>query len=175
MLEPEFVAADPVTDGAALQAINTEYMTWVFEEMAREFGVPAHSIAGMPTAQYVAKSLHKLCAAHPPQGVFYLIRLRGELVGMCGVRQLDADTAELKRIYIRPALRGQQLGGLALQRLLADARSFGYRRVCLDSAPFMQAAQQLYAAHGFVDCAPYPGTEVSSRYHARWRFMQLSL
>jgi GNAT superfamily N-acetyltransferase len=178
MPKHEFVVANLAEHRAELLAINTEYMTWVLAEMGSAFGIPADTIAGMTPAQYVAKGIHKICSAQPPQGVFYLLKVEGEvggeLAGMCGLRQLSADssTAELKRIYVRPAFRGRQLGALALERLLADARSFGYRSACLDSAPFMQAAQQLYAAHGFVDCPAYAGTEVAPQFHAKWRFMR---
>ena len=56
------------------------------------------------------------------------------------------SVVEIKRVYVRPAYRGVKLGATILQRLLADARVFGYARVRLDTAPFMHAAHTLYEA-----------------------------
>jgi GNAT superfamily N-acetyltransferase len=74
-----------------------------------------------------------------------------------------------------PADRGAKLGAAILQRLLADARVFGYERVRLDTAPFMHAAHTLYEAAGFVDCAPYTGSEVPAFLHPKWRFREKAL
>jgi ribosomal protein S18 acetylase RimI-like enzyme len=172
-----FIPAHAQRDVDALLALNVEYMSWVLGQMALLLGVTADSIVGMPVADYVASTLGKLCAPQPPEGVFYLIYLEGQVAGMCGLRRVGArqDLAEIKRLYVRPAYRGLQIGDAALQKLLADAAAFGYRSVCLDTAPFMQAAQRLYAAHGFVDCAAYEGVEVAAQFHTRWRFMQRPL
>lgn len=55
---------------------------------------------------------------------------------------------------------------------MADARTFGYMRVKLDTAPFMHAAHRLYESAGFRDCAPYAESEVPAFLHAKWRFME---
>ncbi|MDT8998278.1 GNAT family N-acetyltransferase [Paucibacter sp. APW11] len=175
-----FDLATLAQDRDALLELNLEYMQWVLAGMAPVFGTPTDRLQDQALADYVAISLDKVCAAAPPRGVFYLIQADGQLAGMAGLRPLDTGpaagpAAEIKRLYIRPAWRGQRLGQHALARLLADARAFGYRSVCLDSAPFMAAAHALYLAQGFLDCAPYAGCEVPSEFHARWRFMRLDL
>ena len=71
--------------------------------------------------------------------------------------------------------RGMRLGECVLERLLSDARVFGYKQVCLDSAPFMKAAHRVYENNGFVDRPPYEGVEVPSEFHDRWRFMERAL
>lgn len=68
-----------------------------------------------------------------------------------------------------------KLGELMLNRLLADARAFGYQRVCLDTALFMKSAHRLHEANGFSDCPAYEGVEVPSEFHGRWRFMERAL
>jgi N-acetylglutamate synthase-like GNAT family acetyltransferase len=172
-----FTPAHPQRDLGVLLGLNIEYMSWVLGEMALLLGVTAQSIVGMPVADYVAGTVGKLCAPQPPEGVFYLIQVDGKVAGMCGLRRVGAreDLAEIKRLYVRPAYRGLQVGDAAMLRLLEDARAFGYKKVCLDTAPFMLSAQRLYTAHGFVDCAAYEGVEVAAQFHTRWRFMQRSL
>ena len=99
--------------------------------------------------------------------------LDGAVAGMGGLRRVGNESAlaEIKRVYVKPAFRGRQLGQAIMQRLMNDARGFGYQRVCLDSAPFMQTAQRLYEALGFIDCGAYEGTEVPVAMNASWRFM----
>lgn len=171
MPTPSFIQATPASHREALISLNVEYMTWVQDGLARAFGVEAPDVLGMPVHDYVCGVIDKVCGDPPPAGVFYLIEVDGQLAGMGGLRRLRDGVAELKRLYIRPAFRGQQLGEAALRRLIADAHRFGYGGVCLDSAPFMTSAQRLYEACGFTDCPPYAGTEVPTAWQIGWRFM----
>lgn len=168
-----FQPANLVTDRAALLELNTDYMAWVVDGLERATGAAPPDIARMGLGSYVASVLDKLCAQVPPQGVFYLVKLDGAVAGMGGLRRVGQESAlaEIKRVYVKPAFRGRQLGRAIVQRLMDDARSFGYQSVCLDSAPFMQSAQRLYEALGFIDCAAYEGTEVPVAMNASWRFM----
>lgn len=175
MTNVTFTLADPILHRAELTSLNIEYMNWVWAGIERSFGISVHELVGMPLPEYVAGMIDKLCGDPPPRGAFYLIALDGQLAGMGGLRYLRDGVAEIKRIYVRPAYRGLQLGDALLQRLLSDARDFGYHSVCLDSAPFMQAAQALYRTAGFSDCAAYAGTEVPAALHGAWRFMQRAL
>lgn len=178
---PRLVPARMDLHGAALLALNTEYLTWVFAAMARHFGALPAALTEQPVSAYAAEMLDKVCADVPPAGCFYLLERPetggqpARFVGMGGLRRLDAHRAELKRLYLRPDARGQGLGAGLLARLIDDARAFGYRTLCLDSAPFMHEAQALYRRHGFEDAPAYAGTEVPGPLQAQWRFMQRAL
>ena len=172
---PSFVPADLIVHREAIIGINIEYVSWVVTEIERSFGVPVQQLLGMSVPEYVSSTLHKVCADTPPRGVFYLIHVKGDTAGMCGLRFLHDGVAEIKRMYVRPAYRGRDLGAMAVHKLLVDASNFGYRSVYLDSAPFMTSAQRMYEAHGFVDRAAYEGVEVPASMHATWRFMQRDL
>jgi GNAT superfamily N-acetyltransferase len=178
MPHPSFIRAEASGARAvhdSLLGLQAEYLSWVHGEMARCF--PALNIrdAGLPRSEGSADVVQALCTAHPPGNVLYLIAVNGEAAGMCGLRSLGDSNAEIKRLYVRPAYRGMRLGSSALSRLLADARSWGYARIHLDTALFMQAAHRLYEAHGFTDCAAYEGTEVPVALHGDWRFMQRAI
>ncbi len=174
MTSPLFRLADPVADRAALLEMNIEYVTWVFGEIEAMSGPPARDILGMEVADYIPTVIDKVCGDPPPRGAFYLVEQAGAVVAMGGLRHSDGDVAELKRVYVRPAGRGHRLGEALAGRLVADARAFGYRRVRLDTLPFMQRAQAIYGAMGFVDCAPYP-VEMPEKFRAHIRYMQLEL
>jgi len=171
----EFIPADVRVHREELVEINVEYVSWVLAEMAKLFEVPADRILGMSASDYVPTVIDKLCGASPPVGVFYLVKVDDRLAGMGGLRSLGEANAEIKRIYFRPQFRGQRLGEQVLQRLLTDAKSFGYRSAVLDSALFMRSAHRLYESNGFVDRPAYDGVEVPGEYRSRWRFMERAL
>ncbi len=172
MSSPTFRLADPVADRAALIDLNVEYVTWTFAQIETLFGLTARDILGMEVADYVPTVIDKVCADVPPRGAFYLVEDGGELLAMGGLRRNSDAIAELKRLYVRPAGRGRQLGEALARRLVGDARAFGYRTVRLDTLPFMHRAQALYEAMGFVDCAPYP-VEMPESFRDRIRYMSL--
>jgi N-acetylglutamate synthase-like GNAT family acetyltransferase len=172
MTTPSFTPADPVVHRDVLIGINIEYVSWVLGEVERSFGVTPRELLGMSIPEYVPSAIDKVCGDPPPRGVFYLIHVDGKLAGMCGLRFIRTGVAEIKRVYVRPAYRGMSLGQSALHRLLSDAKEFGYQSICLDTAPFMQSAQRMYEAHGFIDCAAYAESEVPSALHSVWRFME---
>jgi GNAT superfamily N-acetyltransferase len=175
MTSPEFIIATVASHRNELIELNVEYVSWVMGEIERLFGIPANEIVGMSASEYVPTVIEKVCGDPPPTGVFYLVKVDSQLAGMGGLRRLREGVAEVKRIYIRPSFRGMKLGGLILSRLLADAKSFGYERVCLDTGLFMESAHRLYERHGFKDCPVYEGVEVPSAFHNQWRFMERTL
>ncbi len=175
MTPPQFITANLRDHRDEVLELNVEYLSWVFAEVDAFFGVSCTAIVGMSAADYVASVLEKVCDRTPPHGVFYLLQHEGKIAGMGGLRALSSEAAEIKRIYIRPGFRGARLGERMLQRLLEDARQFGYRRACLESAPFMKAAHRIYEAAGFHDRPPYLEAEVPVIFHDRWRFMECTL
>jgi len=169
-----FRIADPVADRAALVELNVEYVAWVFAELERIAGLTALGVLGSEPADYVPTVIDKVCGEAPPRGVFYLVEREGRPIAMGGLRRCEDGVAELKRVYVRPAGRGHRLGEAIAQRLVNDARAFGYRTVRLDTLPFMGAAQALYESMGFSDCAPYP-VEMPEAARQHLRYMALAL
>ena len=99
----------------------------------------------------------------PPRGCLLVARSRDRSVGCVAVRALDRDTAELKRLWLRPDARGMGAGRKLVTRAVDDAHAMGYVRIRLDTTPEMGAAQALYRSLGFVDIDAYrpnpvPGT-----------------
>jgi GNAT superfamily N-acetyltransferase len=70
-------------------------------------------------------------------------------------RPADALTAEVKRLYVQPARRGEGWGQRLAQALLEEARAIGCRELKLDTLEWMSAARLLYSSLGFRECAPY--------------------
>jgi GNAT superfamily N-acetyltransferase len=175
MTKPEFTIAKVAFHRSELIQLNIEYVSWVMSEFKREFGVSAEDVVGMSASEYVHSVIEKVCGDPPPKGVFYLVRVDSQLAGMGGLRCVCTGISEIKRIYIRPEFRGMKLGEHIMDRLLEDAKSFGYQVVCLESGPFMKSAHRLYERNGFRDCPVYEGVEVPEMFHDRWRFMERTL
>ena len=51
----------------------------------------------------------------------------GEIVGCAALRALDKRSAEMKRMYVRPAGRGRKLGRHLAQQVCAQAKALGYQ------------------------------------------------
>ncbi len=94
-----------------------------------------------------------------PRGTLLLAMVDGEWAGCCAMRALDTvdypNACEMKRLYVRPAYRGLQLGRLLAETILETARVAGYDCILLDTLNDMEAARTLYQELGFEDIPPY--------------------
>ena len=134
------------------------------EDVKTLFGEYAASLPVDLSYQNYAEELASLPGKYArPDGRLYLALAEGELAGCAALRRLGDSRAEMKRLYMRPSYRGQQIGRLLIERLIADAKEIGCRYLVLDTLSSMARAQQLYRELGFVEIAPYydcpiPGT-----------------
>src|SRR5687767_1333804 len=85
----------------------------------------------------------------------YRLFLADKAAGCVGVRFLDRETAEMKRLYVRSAHRGKGLGRLLAEAAIGVAREAGCKRIVLDTLPKMREAQALYGLLGFRRTQPY--------------------
>jgi ribosomal protein S18 acetylase RimI-like enzyme len=91
----------------------------------------------------------------PPQGRLEIARVDGNVAGCVGLRPLDGDRCEMKRLYVRPAFRGHGLGRRLAEFAIAEARTIGYQHMVLDTLESMTAARALYASFGFREIPAY--------------------
>ncbi|HEY4193752.1 MAG TPA: bifunctional helix-turn-helix transcriptional regulator/GNAT family N-acetyltransferase [Mesorhizobium sp.] len=91
----------------------------------------------------------------PPNGFFLIARSSDEPIGCAALVRLDAETAEVKRMWTAPSARGQGLARRMLRELDTMARGEGYRKLVLDTNRILREAQALYRSEGFIETARY--------------------
>ena len=99
----------------------------------------------------------------PPSGALLLASVGDDPAGCIGLHAWEPRVAEMKRLYLKPAFRGQGVGRALVVAVMDRARSLGYDRIRLDTLPTMLEAQALYRRLGFREIEPYraspiPGT-----------------
>jgi len=141
---------------AQARALIEQYGAWIGIDLS--FQGFAAELAGLP-------GLYA-----PPRGRLLLALASGEAAGCVALRPLEEAVCEMKRLFVRPAFRGQDLGVLLVEQIVNEARAIGYAQMRLDTLPSMQPAIRLYRAFGFVPCAPYYDTPLRGTI-----FMELQL
>ena len=74
---------------------------------------------------------------------------KDQLAGCGAYRQFNATTCELKRMYVRPFVRGKGIGKQLYKHLYTAARQAGYKRMILETGLRQPEAIHLYRGLGF--------------------------
>jgi len=90
-----------------------------------------------------------------PTGGLWLATIGTDAVGCAAMRMIEAKICEMKRLYVRPALRGQGIGRRLAEQVVNSAKKAGYEQICLDTLPSMGDAIRLYYLLGFQPIQPY--------------------
>jgi GNAT superfamily N-acetyltransferase len=104
----------------------------------------------------------------PPHGVFLVVRdERGVARGCGAVRMLDPSTAEIKRMWLHPEVRGRGAGRDLLQALEQQAVGLGAERGVLDTHATLAAAIALYRSAGWSEVPPYNDNAEATHWFAK--------
>ena len=91
----------------------------------------------------------------PPSGELFLIENENIFIGCAGLRQLDSENCELKRMYVKSEFRGLKLGEQLMEISLKTAKDLGYKTMKLDTLSRLAPALKLYEKYGFQEIKPY--------------------
>ncbi|RYE43720.1 MAG: N-acetyltransferase [Hyphomicrobiales bacterium] len=160
--DPDRWWLEQVTDLGAASAVEPliqEYWAWAGVELAGMLIRPVRADS--------ADRMHRAFMAELPaitglRGRLLVVRSTEGIVGIAMLKPVDDVTAELKRVYVRPVVRGRGVARALLRELLDAARREGFVTVRLESLRFMTAAHGLYRSQGFVETSPFSGSEAGS-------------
>jgi GNAT superfamily N-acetyltransferase len=153
-------------DSIALRRADTPALVDLARTLFREY---AQAIGVDLEYQGFAAELASLPGPYSaPNGALLIACARADAAGCAALRPLDASTAEMKRLYVRPQYRSIGLGARLVEAVIDAARQAGYHELRLDTLPTMAAAQALYRRFGFVEIPAYndrhlPGTQFYAR------------
>lgn len=137
----EIVPAKSEHDIAQARALFREYADQVDEPCC--FATFDAELAALP-GEYA-----------PPAGRLFLAREGIAAAGCVALRRLDGRSAEMKRLYVRAAFRGDGIGRDLAVKVIDAAREQGYAQLMLDTLPKMREAIALYRSLGFRERGPY--------------------
>jgi len=168
----EYVPIDLGIHKFILIDLNDEYLSWIANEVKNNYNINLVSILGQSIRDYAKKSVEELTSYKPPEGVFYILKIKDTVVGMGAFRKLKMDIGEVKRMFIRSNYRGKDFGKALLKQLLNKGKEFGCSKILLDTGQFMTAAQHVYRLAGFQEREEYPESEVPPQIRSYWIYME---
>jgi ribosomal protein S18 acetylase RimI-like enzyme len=90
-----------------------------------------------------------------PFGSILVARKNGEIVGCVAVRPLGPETCDMKRLYVKPAHRRENIGLELAMTVIEEAKRLGYKVMRLDTVEAMKEASALYRGLGFKPIDAY--------------------
>jgi GNAT superfamily N-acetyltransferase len=157
---PLSVATATATDvSAVVEPLFGEYGEWVAGRLEQDVGM---TFPDADLARHHDAFRGELPRLLGPRGRLLVARLGDDAVGVGALRPVDDTTAEIKRMYVRPAAQGLGIGRAILARLVHDARAEGYATVRLETVRFMTAALAMYRAFDFVEVGRFDGSETAN-------------
>jgi putative acetyltransferase len=145
----QILQAETVEDIEQARILFREYESWLAVDLC--FQQFEAELAALP-GKYA-----------PPEGRLLLAKSGEKLAGCVALRKIDAETCEMKRLFVRQKFRGSGLGRELAERLIAEARKIGYRKMRLDTlSDKMSAALRLYETLGFRRISPYYESPIES-------------
>ncbi len=155
---------------AAFGGLISEYVAWCRERYKTEPWLVemAFSHQGLDAELL---SLTELYA--PPNGRMLIAEDAYEILGGVAYKRIDAQTCEMKRLFVRTTANGRGLGRKLCEALMQAAGREGFKTMRLDTTRDMVEAIGLYRSFGFKDVAPF--TEYPQRMRPMMLFMERAL
>ena len=130
-----------------IQAKDNAAMADLIRSVLEELNVPKVGTA------YEDKALEDLTGAYAVENsAYFVLEKEGKILGGAGIGllpQAESGLCELQKMYFSASARGKGWGDLMMKKCLEAAKEFGYKKVYIETMPYMKAAQKLYVRHGF--------------------------
>jgi putative acetyltransferase len=138
------------------------------EEVRRLFEEYWNSFGFTPCFQNFGEEVAHLPGAYsPPAGRLAAAIIDDAVAGCIALRPVDAERAEMKRLYVRPRFRQHRLGHALVDWIIAEARAARYREIVCDTMPVMETALAMYLKRGFERTDAYADTPTPGAVYLR--------
>jgi GNAT superfamily N-acetyltransferase len=91
----------------------------------------------------------------PPDGIWLVAYRNERAIGCGGLQRLEAETAEVRRIFLDKTERGRGIGRRLLVELEEHARDLGYARIRLTTGDGQPEALRMFQSAGYREIAPF--------------------
>jgi GNAT superfamily N-acetyltransferase len=91
----------------------------------------------------------------PSVGIWLIAYRDGHAIGCGGLQRLDAQTGEIRRIFLDKTERGRGTGRRLLVELEEHARRHGYKRVRLTTGDRQPEALRMFQSAGYEEIPPF--------------------
>jgi len=133
------------TEGPALESIKSLFKAYL--------GELNEDLCFQSFDTEIDNPLYKYSA---PTGALFIAYYNAIPVGCIALQPLqEAQTCEMKRLYVEPQYRNLKIGDALVKTLLQEAQLLGYTTMKLDTLERLQAAIQLYQKFGFETVTAY--------------------
>ena len=133
------------TEGASLESVKDLFKAYLAELN--------EDLCFQSFDSEIGNLLYKYSA---PTGALFIASYNATPVGCIALQPLqEAQTCEMKRLYVAPAYRKLGVGDALVKVLLQEAQSLGYTTMKLDTLERLQAAIRLYQKFGFETVTAY--------------------
>ena len=138
---PDFIIADTEEQYRSAALLFKEYANWLnidlqFQHFEEEL------------------TLLKTMYAAPDGGII-LCKMENECIACVAIRKINNQTAELKRMFVRPGYQRLGIGKILLEKAIDLARSANYSCIRLDTLNYITAAINLYMQYNFYEIPAY--------------------
>lgn len=83
------------------------------------------------------------------EGEFLVAICNEEIIGMGGLKKVDRNTAETKRLRVTRTHQGKGMGKTVLGELIRKAKELGYKKLIVDTTTKQILTQRLFEKVGF--------------------------
>lgn len=143
------------TDQVTVQSVEDEPELEIIRELVREYAEGLGEDSWL-CAVDLEEQLSRLPGVYAePEGCILLAESDNEPAGCVLMEPADETTAELQRLYVKPAFRRKGIGRRLTEEVLDRARARGYDRLRLVTTRDMTEAQKLYRSLGFKKTDPF--------------------
>jgi DNA-binding MarR family transcriptional regulator/ribosomal protein S18 acetylase RimI-like enzyme len=138
-------------DAPAARACLTAYLAVLYDR------VPGIGAAHVPDPEAPAY--------RPPHGTFLLATCDGLPLACVSLKRIDAETGEVKRLWVDPAARGMGLARRMMAAVEDAGLDLGLTRLRLDTNGNLTEAIALYRKTGWADCPVFSGYPATHWFH----------